>query len=69
MSSESSVQDKTGLVVGVILAGLIIAGAIVVLVLSSSTNATSFYVAVAGMVLSPVFVLVAYVINRQRHTE
>ena len=49
----------------VILLGLILAGIVTLLVLRSLTDATSFYIAVAAIILAPLFVFAVYMINKK----
>jgi hypothetical protein len=56
--------SNPGFLVGVIIAALVVAGGITILVLYPVSDRTSFYIAVAAIVLSPIFVLVAFVVNK-----
>lgn len=66
MSSTLYNANRPGLIVGMIIASLVLAGALTLLVLYSVTDPTSFYVAVAAIALSPIFVLAAFLVNKQQ---
>jgi hypothetical protein len=66
MNSTEHMPKRTGLIAGAIMAGLILAGGITILVLRPVTDLASFYIAVAAVILSPIFLLAAYIINRRR---
>ncbi len=68
MSSAEYVSKRTGLIVGAMIAALIVAGGITLLVLYPVTDTTSFYIAVAGVILSPIFLFAAYLINKRWQT-
>jgi hypothetical protein len=68
MSSDGYVSKRTGLIVGAMITALIVAGAVTILVLYQRTDLTSFYIAVAALVLSPILLIAAYVINRRQQT-
>jgi hypothetical protein len=63
MSSAEYASRRTGLIVGAILLGLILAGGVTILALRPFTDMTSYYIAVAAVILSPIFLLAAYLIN------
>jgi hypothetical protein len=66
MNSTEHMPKRAGLIAGAIMAGLVLAGGITILVLRPVTDLTSLYIAVAAVILSPVFLLVAYLINKRR---
>jgi hypothetical protein len=68
MSSDGYVSKRTGLIVGVMITALIVAGGVTILVLYQRMDLTSFYIAVAAVVLSPILLIAAYVINRRQQT-
>lgn len=68
MSSAEYVSKRTGLIVGAMIAALIVAGGIAVLVLYPVTNSTSFYIVVAAVILSPIFLFAAYFLNKRWQT-
>jgi len=57
-------SNSTGVIVGVIVAALIVAGGITILFVYPTTDKTSFYIVVAAVVLSPIFAIAAYIINK-----
>jgi hypothetical protein len=56
-------QTHAGVIVAAITASLIAAGGVAVWVIYPMTDRVAFYIVVAVMVLSPVFVLAAYLVN------
>jgi phosphate/sulfate permease len=63
MSRQRS-SSSTGVIVGVIVAALIVAGGITILFGYPTTDKTSFYIVVAAILLSPIFAIAAYIINK-----
>lgn len=59
-------SNSTGVIVGVIIAALIVAGGITILFVYPTTDKTSFYIVVAAVVLSPIFAIAAYIINKNK---
>jgi lipopolysaccharide export LptBFGC system permease protein LptF len=55
---------STGVIVGAIVVALIAAGGITILFVYPTKDKISFYIAVAAVVLSPIFVIAAYIINK-----
>jgi hypothetical protein len=62
---ENGLSEK----VAAIIAALIVGGGIALLVLYPRTDRTSFYIVVAAMVLSPIFVLAAFLVNKKMQTQ
>ena len=56
-------------IVAVMIAALIIAGGIALLALYPMTDQTSFYIVVAAMVFSPIFILLAFLVNKRSQTQ
>jgi uncharacterized membrane protein (GlpM family) len=48
------------------MAALVIAGGVTVLIIYQLTDLTSFYIAVVAVILSPIFLLIAYLISKRR---
>jgi predicted small integral membrane protein len=69
MSSDGYVSKRAGVIVGAMIAALIVAGGVTILVLYHRTDLTSFYIAVAAVVLSPILLFAAYVINKRQQTS
>ena len=65
MSSKDYLPKRTSLIVGIIIAALIVAGGVTILVLRPVTDPASLYIAAAAVILSPIFVLIAYLVNRK----
>jgi phosphate/sulfate permease len=63
MSRQPS-SSSTGVILGVIVAALIVAGGITILFVYPMTDKTSFYIVVAAIFLSPIFVIAAYIISK-----
>jgi hypothetical protein len=63
MSSAEYAPRRTGLIVAAMLLGLILAGGVTILVVRPFTDMTSYYIAVAAVIVSPIFLLAAYLIN------
>jgi hypothetical protein len=62
-------QGRIGLIVAVIIVALIVAGGITLWVIYPTADRTSFYIVAAAMVLSPIFVLTAYLMNRKTRAQ
>jgi hypothetical protein len=57
---------NVGTIMALIVALLIVGGGITLLSLYSATEKTSFYIALAVLVLSPIFVVAAYFVNKRQ---
>lgn len=66
MNQEQRLPGNTGFIVGVIVIGLIVGGGITILAIYPTTDKTSFYLGVAAIVLSPIFLVAAFLVNRKR---
>jgi NADH:ubiquinone oxidoreductase subunit 3 (subunit A) len=65
MNQEQRLPRNAGSIVGVLIVGLIVGGGITVLFLYpiATSDRTSFYIALAAILLAPIFLLAAFVIN------
>lgn len=65
MEHEQRLPRNSGLIVGVLIVALIVGSGITILFIYpiATTDKTSFYIAVAAIILSPIFLLAAFVIN------
>lgn len=65
---NQSLQTHVSAIVAAIIVGLIVAGAVTLWVTYPATDRISFDIVAAAMVLAPLFVLAAYVVNRKMQT-
>jgi heme A synthase len=66
---ERRLPRNASLIVGLMIVALIIGGGIVILSLYPTTDKTSFYVALAAIVLSPIFLAAAFLVNKKQQTK
>jgi VIT1/CCC1 family predicted Fe2+/Mn2+ transporter len=66
MRDEQNSKKKYNLFVAAIIVALIIGGAVTVVVLYSTVDTASAFVAALAIVLAPIFLLVAYVVNARQ---
>ena len=69
MTQRRRLPRNAGLMVGLIIVALIIGGGITILALYPTTDKTSLYVAVASIVLSPIFLAAAFLVNKKQQTK
>jgi hypothetical protein len=60
--------SNVGIIVAAIIVGLIIGGGVTLWVIYPTTDRTTFYIVAAVMILSPTFVLAAFLINKKMQT-
>jgi hypothetical protein len=66
MRDEQNSKRKYNLFVAAIIVALIIGGAVTVVVLYSTVDTASAFVAALAIVLAPIFLLVAYIVNARQ---
>jgi uncharacterized membrane protein len=59
---------RIGRIVGAMITALIVAGVVTALVLYQRTDLTSFYIAVAALILAPIFLFAAYMVNKRQQS-